>query len=103
MNGTVAANLALILFAPWFAILGWAYWCYPRSHARTPARRRFDVVALLLALGLSAIAMRWAFSSPAAHTGSLWPQVAATLWAYHVFVAVIVAAWFARGRLYRAT
>ena len=26
------ANLALILFAPWFAILGWAYWQYPRAH-----------------------------------------------------------------------
>lgn len=101
MNATVAANLALILFAPWFAILGWAYWTYPRSHARNAARRRFDVVALLLALALSAAAMRWAFFRPAAGVGSLWPQVAATLWAYHVFVAVIAAAWFVRRRAIR--
>jgi hypothetical protein len=102
MNATVAANLALILFAPWFAILGWAYWTYPRTHARTPARRRYDVVVLLAALVLSALAMRYAFFNPAKATGSLWPQVAATLAAYHVFLAVVVVAWFARGRLYRA-
>ena len=44
------ADLALILFLPWIAILGVLYWFYPRSLEKTAARRRFDVTALALAL-----------------------------------------------------
>lgn len=97
----VVPNLALILFAPWFAILGWAYWAFPRSLPTSPRRRRFDLIALLLALVLSVLAMRWAFYQPAQGAGAMWPQVSATLAAYHVFLVVIVGAWFLRARLYR--
>lgn len=92
------ANLALVLFAPWFAILGWAFWNYPRSHAIGRGRRRFDLIALAVAVSLSAIAMRWAYSMPVDNAGSLWPQVVATLAAYHVFLLVLVVAWFLRAR-----
>ena len=102
MNSFFASNLALILFAPWFAILGWAYWMYPRSHVASRARRRFDVASLAIALVLTAVAMRYAFLNPARGTGSLWPQVAATLAAYHVFLVVLLAAWLLRHKLYRA-
>jgi hypothetical protein len=95
------ANLALILFAPWFAILGWAYWTFPRSHLRTAARRRFDVIALVLAVSASAVAMRWAYFLPFEGVGAMWPQVIATLFAYHAFVLVLVIAWFGRARLYK--
>ena len=42
--------LALILFTPPFAVLVWLYWQFPRSTPRTSARRRYDVVALLVCL-----------------------------------------------------
>jgi hypothetical protein len=34
-------------------------------------------------------------------TGSMWPQVIATLAAYHAFLLVIVAGWLLRGRRFR--
>lgn len=95
------ANLALILFAPWFAIVCWLYWKYPGSHARTPQRRRFDLVAMALALVASAVAMRWGYAEPFNGVGAMWPQVLATLAAYHVFLGVLVVAWFVRGRWFR--
>jgi hypothetical protein len=101
VNAHVASNLALILFAPWFAILGWAYWLYPKSHAIGPARRRFDVLALVLALALTAFAMRHAYFNPSVGTGTLWPQVVATLAAYHEFLLVLVVAGMVRHKLYR--
>jgi hypothetical protein len=94
-------NLALILFAPWFAILGWAYWQYPKSHLRSGARRRFDVLVLALALAATVIAMRWSYFLPFKGVGVMWPQVVATLAAYHSFLLVLVLGWFLRGRLFR--
>lgn len=95
-------NLAIVLFAPWFAILGWAYWAYPKSHRRGPGRRRFDLLVLVLALVASVLAMRWSYFLPFEGVGVMWPQVIATLAAYHAFLVVLVAGWFVRGRLYRA-
>jgi hypothetical protein len=94
--------LALILFAPWFAILGGVYWTFPRSHVVSPARRRFDVGVLAIALAASAAAMLVAYRLPWEHAGPLWPQVVATLAAYHVFLAVLAAGWFVRGRRFNS-
>ncbi len=49
MNPLVELNLALILFLPWFAILGALYWCYPRT-PRHAARKLFDIAALALSI-----------------------------------------------------
>jgi hypothetical protein len=95
-------NLALILFAPWFAILAWAYWQYPKSHLRSAGRRRFDLLVLVLALALSIIAMRWSYFLPFKGVGVMWPQVIATLAAYHTFTLVLVLGWFLRSRFFRA-
>ena len=51
MNGRVQIVLALILFLPWFSILGFVFWRFPRQ-PRTRARIVFDLVSLLLATGL---------------------------------------------------
>jgi hypothetical protein len=93
--------LALILFAPWFALLGWVYWSFPRSHAVTPARRRFDVTVLGLALAATIAAMLGAYRMPWTHAGSLWPQVIATLAAYHAFLLVLFVGWLVRGRRFK--
>ena len=95
--------LALILFAPWFALLGWVYWAFPRSHVVSPARRRFDAGVLATALAATIGAMLVAYRMPWTNTGSLWPQVIATLAAYHAFLLVLGVGWFLRGRRYGAT
>ena len=41
------ADLALLLFLPWFLIIAALYWFYPRLLEKTPARRRFDLALLL--------------------------------------------------------
>ena len=47
MNALVEINLALILFLPWFLILGTMYWLFPRK-PRHRARVLYDVAALVL-------------------------------------------------------
>jgi hypothetical protein len=95
------ALLALLLFAPGFAILGWVYWRFPASHEVTPARRRLDVAALALAVVASAMAMVWGFDHPRGGAGPLWPHVLSTLLGYHVFLAVLLAAFLVRRHRFR--
>jgi len=93
--------LALILFAPWFLILGALYWLYPRQ-PRTSARTAFDALVLLIAAGGSYYGMLWGYEYAIPVTGAIWKQVLASLVAYGVFLGVLVAAWIARPRLLRA-
>ena len=60
MNGRVQIVLALILFLPWFSILGFVSWRFPRQ-PRTRARIVFDLASLLLATGLGGWGMQWGF------------------------------------------
>ena len=89
------ADLALILFLPWFAILGALYWFYPRTLERTARRRRFDVMALVVAFAASFAAGRWGFAiaSTTIEAGPIWRQVLASLLAYKAFLVVIACAW----------
>ena len=102
MSSQVQLHLALILFLPWFAILGGLFWFYPRE-PRTRARRTFDVVALLIAIVAFVVAIRWghAIAEPTGTAGTIWRQVVATATGYGVFLAVMTAAWFARRRWLR--
>lgn len=88
--------LSLILFLPVFLILGSLFLLFPRvpSSAR---RNVFNAVALTLALALSVAAIRWGYlnAEPAAG-GAIWRQVLATLLAYGVFLASLVAAFLLR-------
>ena len=49
MSPLVETNLALVLFLPWFVILGVLFWVYPRQ-PRDARRRVFDAVSLLVAV-----------------------------------------------------
>jgi len=97
------ADLALILFLPWFAILGVLYWFYPRALEKTPARRRFDAAALVLAFLAAFLAGRWGFAIAATDidAGPIWRQVLASLLAYKAFLLVIALAWAWRGQRFR--
>jgi hypothetical protein len=102
MNPTIEFNLTLILFLPWFAILGVLYWVYPRQ-PRTAARRGFDLAALALAVLVSWVAMRWGMLNADPQAGAIWKQVLACLTAYGAFLAVLgVAAWLRSAWLLRA-
>ncbi|MBO9718297.1 MAG: hypothetical protein J7507_16240 [Pseudoxanthomonas sp.] len=84
------AWLSLLLFLPWFALLGALYWFYPRT-PRPAARRAFDAVVLVLSLALSIAGMHWGYRMGAADhdSGPIWRQVLAVLYAYGAFLAVL--------------
>lgn len=102
MHAQVELHLALILFLPWFLILGVLFWVYPRQ-PRNAARRAFDVVALgVSALGF-VLSVQWAHTSADPAYGRMWKQVFATSVGYGVFLVLLLAAYLARrGWLRRA-
>ena len=53
--------LAVILFLPWFLLLGSLYWLFPRQ-PRTARRKGFDLAALAVAYVLSFIGMQWGYA-----------------------------------------
>lgn len=100
MSPTIQINLALILFLPWYLILAWLYWAYPRQ-PRTATRRMFDLTSLAITVAASAASMHWSFLLAAADpsAGPIWRQVLATSVSYGVFLAVLTAAFLLRRRL----
>lgn len=97
MNPQVQLHLALILFLPWFAILGTLFWMVPRE-PRTRARRVFDMASLAVAVLSFIVAIRWghAVAEPTGSAGNIWRQVVATAVGYAVFLGVLTSAWCAR-------
>lgn len=95
MSPNVELNLALILFLPWYLILGALYWIYPRA-PRSGKRRLFDASALALSVFASALGMYWSMANADMSFGHMWQQVLATSVSYGLFLAVMTLAWFAR-------
>lgn len=92
--------LSILLLAPWLLILCWAYWSYPKSLPRSPARRGFDALALLLAavatVGAAVtgydrvvLPVAGALGRP---SGAIWQQVLPALYGYGAFTAVLLLA-----------
>ena len=102
MNSQVQLNLALILFLPWFAILGYVFWRFP-PRPRSAARRSLDVVSLLIATTLAGIGMQWSFFHADPRYGGMWKQVLATSVAYGLFLLVLTVAVILRWRIFRTT
>ena len=61
MNAFAELNLALILFLPWFLLLGALFWLFPRQ-PRNPRRKAFDIAALVVAFVLSFVGMQWGYA-----------------------------------------
>lgn len=103
MSPDVQLNLALILFAPWFAVLSVLFWRYPRL-PRGPARAWFDGLSLALATAAAFAGMHWGMRHGDPSFGPMWKQILATSVAYGLYLAVMAAAlllrrrWFARLR-----
>ncbi len=95
MNHIVELNLSLILFLPWFAILGVLFWCYPRQ-PRDAARRMFDAMSLVFAIVVFLVSIYWSFDNADPRYGRMWPQVLATALGYGVFLAAMTFAFFVR-------
>ncbi len=95
MNPLIAHNLALILFLPWYAILGALFWFYPRQ-PRDGARRVFDSVSLALAIAAAAAGTGWGIANASPQPGVMWRQVLATSVSYGLFLAVLTVALLVR-------
>ena len=95
MSGLVELNLALILFLPWFFVLGTLFWLYPRQ-PRDAARRLFDLAALALSLFAFVLSVHWAHRHADPGYGGMWRQVLATAVGYGVYLAAMLAAFALR-------
>jgi len=91
MNPLVELNLSLILFLPWFGILGTLFWLFPRQ-PRGARRVAFDIIALAVSIALFLWSVHWAMANADTRYGRLWPQILATALGYGVFLAVLGAA-----------
>lgn len=88
--------LAVLLLAPWFAVLGWIYW--RTAPARFAAARGFDITALASAVALSVAGMALGLHFDPAGHHPIIREIVASLVAYKGFLLVLVAAWFWRRR-----
>ena len=88
--------LAVLLLAPWFAVLGWIYW--RTAPAPFAAHRSFDLAALAAAVALSIAGMALGLHYDPAGHHPIIREIVASLIAYKGFLLVLVAAWFWRRR-----
>lgn len=88
MNPFVELNLTLILFLPWFLILGTLYWLFPRK-PRNAARVLYDIAALAASVALFLWSVYWSMDNADMQYGKLWPQILATALGYGVFLAAL--------------
>ncbi|MGQ0800232.1 MAG: hypothetical protein ACT4NL_08995 [Pseudomarimonas sp.] len=86
MNSNVAPHLALILFLPWYAVLGWLLW---RLRATGHDARRKLAVSAYIGLSLVAAGFGgiWAYGYAEPLTGSIWKQILASTVGYGAFLA----------------
>lgn len=88
--------LAVLLLAPWFAVLGWIYW--RTAPAPFVASRAFDIAVLVSALALSVAGMALGLRYEPAGHHPIIREIAASLIAYKGFLLVLGRAWFWRRR-----
>lgn len=100
MSAGVQLHLALILFAPWFAVLSVLFWRYPRL-PRGPARFAFDAASLTLATAAAIAGMYWGMTHADVGYGAMWKQILATSVAYGLYLGVMTLALLVRMRWLR--
>lgn len=100
MNPQLELNLGLILFLPWFLILGVLFWLFPRQPRHVP-RRLFDLASLALATVAFLVSLHWAHGYANPQHGHMWRQILATSVGYGVFLGVLLLAVLLRWQLWR--
>jgi len=91
MSPSVAQNLALILFLPWYLVILIVYW--RMRHKPAPwSGRLFDLAAIAVSIVAAGIAGPWALAHADDSIGTMWPQILATVVGYGAFLAVITLA-----------
>ncbi|GAB3308085.1 hypothetical protein [Luteimonas notoginsengisoli] len=100
MNPQLELNLGLILFLPWFLILGVLFWLFPRQ-PRHLLRRLFDLASLALATAAFLVSLHWAHDYANPQHGHMWRQILATSVGYGVFLGVLLLAVLLRWGLWR--
>jgi hypothetical protein len=88
--------LAVLLLAPWFAVLGWIYW--RTAPARFAASRGFDAAAVVAAVACSVLGMWLGLHYEPVGHHPIVREIAASVIAYKAFLLVLGAAWFLRRR-----
>lgn len=101
MNPQVELNLALILFVPWFSILAWLFWAYPRQ-PRNALRTAYDSASLILSTLVAGWGMHWSMHNADPQAGAIWKQVLASSVAYGLFLGLMTLAIVVRWRWLRA-
>lgn len=101
MNPQVELNLALILFVPWFSILAWLFWAYPRQ-PRGALRTVYDSASLIVSTLAAGWGMHWSMYNADPQAGAIWKQVLATSVAYGLFLGLMTVAIVVRWRWLRA-
>jgi hypothetical protein len=101
MNPQVELNLALILFVPWFSILAWLFWAYPRQ-PRGALRTVYDSASLIVSTLVAGWGMHWSMYNADPQAGAIWKQVLATSVAYGLFLGLMTVAIVVRWRWLRA-
>lgn len=101
MGAAVESYLALLLFLPWFCVLGVLFWVYPRQ-PRGARRIVFDLVSLAASVVAFLMSIHWAHAVADRGHGTMWAQILATALGYGVFLAVLGTAFALRRRVLRA-
>lgn len=95
MHPLVELNLALILFLPWYAILGGVFW-FTRPRPWRRRDRLFDAGCLLAALLAAAWGGYWSFRLAAVDAGAIWKQVLASSVGYGLYLGVLLVGFLLR-------
>ena len=90
MNPIVELNLALILFLPWYALLGWVFWRM-RARGGSGMRKLLALAFLAVALAAAGFTGVWAYGFADIARGAIWRQIFACMLGYWAFLGVLVA------------
>jgi len=89
VSADIAPHIALLLFLPWYAVLGWLFWRVRGRHG-TAARKTGALAIIAAALAAAGLAGVWAYHHADASVGPIWKQVLACAVGYAAFLLALL-------------